>query len=490
MTTGYILIAAILILGGVIATVGDRLGTKVGKARLSLFNLRPRKTAVLVTILTGSLISASTLATLFAVDERLRTGVFRLEKIQDDLRQKRQQLDATAVQKDRVEQELAQARAEQKAEQIKAQKREIEAQKRLQEINQSLQVARAQQAQTQSQLNRTQAEAAQTQIQLNRTQEKIAQVTSQFQQAQERFRSVSQRARALRLDIQKIQAELQQLVKQRDQLKAQIVQRDSEIAKLDQNIERRDREIAERDQVIAQRETRLKELEREQNYLEQEARNLQQNLQVLRRGNVALVRGQVLAGGVLRIVKPLAARQAVDQLLSEANRTAIKFTQPGIDPINKRVVEISQAQVDQLINHINDGRDYVVRIISAGNYVVGEKQPIQVFADAIPNQVVFSPGDVLAALPADPAMSEAELRKRVELLIGAANFRAQRAGILGDSVQVGDNRIENLLRFIRLVKQYNQPVEIKAVAAEVTYTVGPLKVQLVAIQNGQVVFHT
>jgi len=462
MTTGYILIAAILILGGVIATVGDRLGTKVGKARLSLFNLRPRKTAVLVTILTGSLISASTLATLFAVDERLRTGVFQLEKIQDDLVDKRhqlditrQQLDATAVQKDRVEQELAQARAEQKAEQIKAQRREIEAQKRLQEINQSLQVARAQQAQTQSQLNRTQAEAAQTQIKLNRTQEKIAQVTSQFQQAQERFRSVSQRARALRLDIQKIQAELQQLVKQRDQLKAQITQRDSEIAKLDENIEQRDRTIAERDQVIAQRETRLKELEREQNYLEQEARNLQQNLQVLRRGNVALVRGQVLAGGVLRIVKPLAARQAVDQILSEANRTAIKFTQPGINPANKRVVEISQAQVDQLINHINDGRDYVVRIISAGNYVVGEKQPIQVFADAIPNQVVFSPGDVLAALPADPEMSEAELRKRVELLIGAANFRAQRAGILGDSVQVGDNRIENLLRFIRLVKQYN-----------------------------------
>ncbi|MBD0304252.1 MAG: DUF3084 domain-containing protein, partial [Tolypothrix sp. T3-bin4] len=28
MTTGYILIAAILIIGGVIATVGDRIGTR------------------------------------------------------------------------------------------------------------------------------------------------------------------------------------------------------------------------------------------------------------------------------------------------------------------------------------------------------------------------------------------------------------------------------------------------------------------------------
>ena len=81
MATGYILIAAILILGGVIATVGDRIGTRVGKARLSLFNLRPKKTAVLVTIFTGGLISASTLAILFAADEGLRKGVFELEDI-------------------------------------------------------------------------------------------------------------------------------------------------------------------------------------------------------------------------------------------------------------------------------------------------------------------------------------------------------------------------------------------------------------------------
>ena len=74
MTTGYILILAILIVGGVIATVGDRIGTRVGKARLSLFKLRPKNTAVLVTILTGTLISASTLAILFAADDGLRPG--------------------------------------------------------------------------------------------------------------------------------------------------------------------------------------------------------------------------------------------------------------------------------------------------------------------------------------------------------------------------------------------------------------------------------
>ena len=53
--SGWLLILALLVLGGVLSTLGDRLGTRVGKARLSLFNLRPRRTAVLITVLTVTL---------------------------------------------------------------------------------------------------------------------------------------------------------------------------------------------------------------------------------------------------------------------------------------------------------------------------------------------------------------------------------------------------------------------------------------------------
>ena len=59
--TGWLLIVTLLVLGGVLATIGDRLGTLVGKARLSIFNLRPKRTAVFITDLTGSTISALSL---------------------------------------------------------------------------------------------------------------------------------------------------------------------------------------------------------------------------------------------------------------------------------------------------------------------------------------------------------------------------------------------------------------------------------------------
>ena len=87
--SGWLLILALLVLGGVLSTLGDRLGSRVGKARLSLFNLRPRKTAVVITVLTGSLISAVSLGLMLLVSERLRVGLFELDQIQDRLRDSR-----------------------------------------------------------------------------------------------------------------------------------------------------------------------------------------------------------------------------------------------------------------------------------------------------------------------------------------------------------------------------------------------------------------
>lgn len=477
MSTGFIWIAAILILGGVIATVGDRLGTRVGKARLSLFKLRPRDTATVVTILTGIIVSASTLGILLALDKQLRTGIFEIERIQKERDRKREQLDNTRQQLASTNQELTQARAEQKAQQIEAQKQQAAAQKRLAEINQSLRAALIRQIKTQAQLNRTKSQ--------------LSQLTSQYQQAQAQLKTVSQQVSKLRVEIQQRQRELQKLIAQRNALQAKIAQRDQEIAKLDREIQQRDRDIAERDLVIAKREARLLELEQEALLLERNLQELGRGFQVLRQGNFALFRGQVLAARVVRIVKPSAARQAVEQILREANRNATQLTQPGVDDVAERVVKISEAQVEGLIEKIDDGRDYVVRILAANNYVVGEKS-VQVLTDVSLNQLVFKAGDVLAAIAADPTtMTPDEVRQRVELLLGAARFRAQRSGmIMGDTVQIGDNRIQTLIRFFEQLQQYNQPVELKAIAAQNTYTSGPLRVELLAVQNGQVVFST
>ena len=62
---GVLLIIVLVITGGCIAFIGDRLGSKIGKKRLSLFGLRPRHTSILVTILTGVTITTLPLCIFF-----------------------------------------------------------------------------------------------------------------------------------------------------------------------------------------------------------------------------------------------------------------------------------------------------------------------------------------------------------------------------------------------------------------------------------------
>ena len=83
--TGWLLILSLLVLGGILSTLGDRLGTRVGKARLSIFKLRPKSTAVLITVFTGSIISAISFATMVVFDRDLRVGLFQLEDIREKI---------------------------------------------------------------------------------------------------------------------------------------------------------------------------------------------------------------------------------------------------------------------------------------------------------------------------------------------------------------------------------------------------------------------
>ena len=95
--SGWLLILALLLLGGVLSTLGDRLGSKVGKARLSLLGMRPRRTAVLITVLTGSLISGISLGLMLLVSDRLRTGLFELDQIERRLKDSREALNRSQV---------------------------------------------------------------------------------------------------------------------------------------------------------------------------------------------------------------------------------------------------------------------------------------------------------------------------------------------------------------------------------------------------------
>jgi uncharacterized protein (DUF3084 family) len=269
-------------------------------------------------------------------------------------------------------------------------------------------------------------------------------------------------------------------------LQIEIGQRDNLIVALDQA-------IAAKDQDLTVRTSRLKELESQLEILRKEVAVLEdyyQTYQELRERRIAIVKGQVLAFGVVRVLDPSAVKEAIDSLLRDANRHAIEATIPNNPEVQGRVVQISQAQVEQLSKQLQDGREYVVRIISAGNYVQGEKAVV-VFADIAINQVIYQEGELLATVSIDgDNLTPKALQEKLDLLIAASQFRARRAGVLGD-FKVADGRITTLVAFIEELSQSTASFdELRAVVMRRTYTSGPINLTLEAVKDGEVIFST
>jgi uncharacterized protein (DUF3084 family) len=457
MTSALVLIAAILLLGGLLAALGDYLGTKVGKARLRMFQLRPRQTATFVTIFTGTLIAASTLGILFATSESLRKGIFRLDEYLNRLQDARNELAEAVQDKEQVEQELAQAQAG------------------LDEVNRKFQS-------TQDQLAAVSLKVERLNQQLSVLKSEREKLLQQRKRLEEEIIKKDQQLVEEKEQLQTTKDRLEALETQRQQLQAEIEKQDQKIAQLDENIQTRDEVLQFQEEEVNTLEEQIIKLQNQIQALEQ----YYQNYQALRRGNVALGKGEVLAFSVIQVENFDRVEARINQILRQANQNAIEATQPGNENFQEQVLVITQSQIKRLKEVLKDGEEYVVQIVTAGNYLSGEKK-IRVFADVIPNQEVFQKGDVIASLSLTPKeVQQGELSDRIDLLLAAARFRARRSGVLGQVVLRGNNL--EVIRFMEQLATLNQSYDhISAIAADSTKTAGPLRLKLKVMQNKKVI---
>ena len=414
--SGWLLILALLVLGGILSTLGDRLGSKVGKARLSLFNLRPRKTAVVITALTGSLISAISLALMLLVSERLRVGLFELDQLQDRLREGRQALSTSQADLQRSRSDLQRNRQE------------------LQTNQKELKISRIER-------NRA-VQGRQVAIVSER---KVTQALAQAQR----------RTGELRRELQPLQAQRRRLETERDRLSREVKGRDAEIQRTEQ-------ELAGVRARIAAGAKELKDLEGK--------------VIALRRGDVLIASGQPLAMARIRLGRQDDRRTSIDALLQEANAAAFRLLLPG-QKVDRQILLVPRSDIERLDQALRKPGVWVVTIRSAANILRGE-QRVLAFPDLRPNRSVVRKGEVLArtVLEGDVRSPE-EVRSRLNLLLAAAFTQAQRQGTLVDGLQV-DGAGFNRLGLALSQRSEGVRAKLEAVATDNADTPDPIAVEL------------
>lgn len=558
MMSGYIFIGAVLILGGIIAVSGDRIGTKVGKARLTLFKLRPRQTATLVTIITGTLISASVLTLIFGASEQLRIGVFDLQKIQRKLSDTKENLNLALEAKDLVQRELEAARTaqleakdlllgidkslkdellkqsiatqnvkntEQQLQSVSQQRNDLV--KEVTEISRSRGDLTAQQRVVVEQVRDLKDRVNDIEEQIDPLNKEMIAINAKRSQLEQRLNTVSvdpdlvrqtQRVKTYENTAKKLGRKLEELTPKLTELEtqlktkqaelltvetqlkqlnqklavrqAQLKEKDKQHQQLEREFQTRATELKVRDRQLKQLETQVKTKGQGLASLEKEVSNIEQEYRKIRQGNVGVLRNQVLASSVITADNLGSINQELDRLLKEANTNALQATNPEKAKNSKQIVEFAPNQLIQLNQQITERRDYVVRIFSTENYVIGENN-IQVFADATPNIKLFDRNQQIGNVTIDPTqMTKEQIRQQFNILLVRSQLYAKRAGILDNRPQIGDDRLSGYVQFLERVKAQKYPIEIIIVVDRDTYTLGPLAVQLQAVANNKILFST
>lgn len=185
--TGITLILVLALMGGLIAYLGDKLGSKIGKKRLRLFGLRPHDTSVVMTIVSGMLVAALTITVLTIASKEVRTALF-------GMKQMRAEITSLTATRDKANEELS------------AQSAKInELDQKISEATQAAEQARQQKAAAEAQMKDAQAQMQQAQADLGQLQARYAEASTRLQEAQEQVRQAEAARDQLQQDVKSLE---------------------------------------------------------------------------------------------------------------------------------------------------------------------------------------------------------------------------------------------------------------------------------------------
>lgn len=203
MASLILFVLTLVAAGGFIAWLGDRLGTRVGKKRLSIFGLRPRHTAMLVTIGSGIGIAAVTMIFLVSYDFTVRRALLHGQEIITAngrlTRENRTQMTHIAAQQAQIADGAA---------------RLAQAQAKLGPILGQLAGARAALGHGQQALRERQAQLEGAQLQLTQTRQTLGTTHADLHVAEQRVQSAKAALREAHGRVQSAQHQVQTLSRQ------------------------------------------------------------------------------------------------------------------------------------------------------------------------------------------------------------------------------------------------------------------------------------
>lgn len=415
---GLALIAIIALMGGAIAYIGDKLGTKVGKKKLSIFGLRPKHTSIIITIVTGILISATTLGFMTAISWDVRTALFGMQELKAELVSLNSEVESKTKELEVSRTALDTKTAEYMA--ISAKVKE-----------------------TSDRLTRIMAELNEVIGERDRTAAALSNLQSDYALAQR--------------DLAAYQSDIKNLQSTKNELEGRIAGLNTKINELN---------------------TAKTELQSDLDHLNVLTENLKTGLQNVREGTVVFRTGEVLSTTVVAGGKPQAdtARELADVIYKT---NTIILDKLNIADKKLEILWVAKSDFEQAASLIaQTNQAVIVRISTVGNTVYGE--PVIGRMELFPNHLVYNKGEIVSSEIVNVPNEAHQAEETVMTFLQKVNTAAVSQGILPDPIQgtVGNMSGADLFDSINKVKRYNGKIELTAVAKQDTYTADTLQIEI------------
>jgi uncharacterized protein (DUF3084 family) len=499
-------------LGGFISYFGDIQGSRWGKKRVTWLGMRPKRTAQVITALTGAGISALSIITLLLVSPTIRKMVVHGEQIITENRTLLQRLTKLRTQ---YEDEIRQSEADSRKLALK--------QTALQLRNHDLEQKRADLTQRAADLTQrvldkvaridtlAKREIALT-SQKTMLEARLASDRKQIHKVTDWSKELSDRNLALTRNSDELQntvnaltstraqlaSDTEQLRKERDTLKAinvAMTNDNNARAQANEEMQARNNELEAYNSTL---KANQKELEDRNNYLltdlvDTTQKSRQESINI-RRGRVNFRRGEMLARRVIDgHLRPERVRAELNSLMDDASVMAtIRGAGRGengraVRIVTKRTIfltGVEDAEENDTLNSLVDslsGHDTPVVVMAnvVNNSVVGEQVVIDI--TSAPISQAFKRGDVVASVEVDGTQRmEGVLDSIVKFLEHDVHDAAVKAGLVpridpeSGEESIGNMGPQDLIPLTDRIRRMGGQVRVTAVARKAMTSTDPL----------------
>ena len=412
---GIYLILVMIVTGGVIAFIGDKLGTKIGKKRLSIFGLRPRHTSMVVTVVTGCLITGLSIGFMVLISQNVRTALFGMDEL-------RHTMEATLAELDEATENLFKAQTE------------------FERANENLRMSKEEV------------------IALKNEQEDLRAESDRLKEGNEQLEATNSELAAQNENLSGTNATLEADNKKLGEFNITLTADNEKLSSDNDKLSADNNKLSADNSELEERNNRLRE-----------------GIIAIREGDITLRAGEILASGIIKGGQT--AEEISGEINALAERATQLLTERfGGDEDNS--VWIYQPELQRVIEEIeSSGQDMVLRITAAGNMVRGE--PVRSRLEIYPNKLIFKKDEVILSKTYDiggEAQPEIILQDFLREINHIAIEKGILSDPLTGSV--GRMEATQLYEVFDSLSAIKNKVRLTATAREQTDSQGPLRLNI------------